>query len=116
MLILTDQMEQLGQTCAEAFVDRLTAFVRGEIGGAGDVSRDAIVALVQRAAGYGFTLQSTLATFVITACLLGDDFDRRVPAARELLEDSSPEEIRAFSLERLAVSLLSPAPAEESQP
>jgi hypothetical protein len=110
MLILTEQMGQLGGSCAAIFLDRLTAFVRAELGG--DVPREAIAGLVERAGGYGFTLQSTIATFVITARLLGDDFDLRVPAARALLLDTAPEEIRAFALEELAVSLVSPPPPE----
>lgn len=117
MLILTDQMEQMGRSCAEAFVDRVTAFVQGELGGpAGQVSRDEVVALLQRARRYGFTLQSTLATFVIAARLLGDGFDERLPAAREILLDDRPEELRAFELERLAVSLLAPPLPDEAHP
>lgn len=113
MQISTEQMEQLGRTCAEAFVDRLTAFVRAEVG---DVSRDAVAALVRRAGHHGFTLQSTIAAFVVAARLLGDDFDRRLPAARALLEGSDPEEIRAFALERLVASLVSPPPPEDTDP
>jgi hypothetical protein len=112
--ILSEQMEDMGRTCADSFTDRLTAFVRAELGGrAGAVTRDEIAALAERARAHGFTLQSTMATFVLTARLLGDGFEDRVPAARDLLAGDDPEELRAFALERLAVALVSPPPPEE---
>lgn len=116
MRILTEQMDEMGRTCAEAFVDRLTAFVRAELRGeAGDVTREDVVTLVERGGRYGFTLQSTLATYVIAARALGDGFEERLPEARALLLDDTPEELRAFALERLTVARLSP-PLSEPPP
>lgn len=115
MRILTEQMDQMGRACAEAFVDRLTAFVRAEVRGeAGDVTREDVVALVERAGRYGFTLQSTIATYVIAARALGDGFEERLPEARALLLDDTPEELRAFALERLTVARLASPPSSDS--
>lgn len=113
--ILTEQMDAMGRTSEAAFTERLTAFVRAELGGeACAVTREDVVALVDRARGHGFTLQSTIAAYVLAARLLGDDFEERLPAARALLAGAAPEEIRAFELERLTVSHLAPPPPEEA--
>lgn len=91
MRIRTEQMHELGKIYADRFVDHVTSFVRAELGGAsGEVTRDAIAALIDRARAYGFTLESTIVTFVIAAQLLGHDFDARLPDARGILEARSP--------------------------
>lgn len=117
MRILTEQMEAMGRASEVSFAERLTAFVRAELGGeAGEVTREGVVALVGRARAHGFTLQSTIVTYVLAARLLGDDFAERLPAARTLLEGAAPEELRAFALERLAVAHLAPPPPEKARP
>ncbi|HEX7688056.1 MAG TPA: hypothetical protein VF453_10130 [Burkholderiaceae bacterium] len=44
-------------------------------------------ALVARAAGYGLVDEQSAAIFVLNTWLLGPDFDQRVPALRQILND-----------------------------
>lgn len=110
--ILTEQMDDLNRTSAESFLERLTAFICAETG---DTTKEEVSRLVARAGTWGFTLESTIAAYVIAARLLGEGFEERLPAARALLGDDRPEELRAFDLESLTIATLSPTPAEESE-
>ncbi len=61
----------------------------------------------RRAAGYGLRSELDVARYVITAWLLGPDFDERFPAMREVL--SAPQLAaadKADAIERIAATVL----------
>lgn len=115
MRILKKQMSEVGRLHGETFVDRVTAFLQKELPGEPvGPARGDIAALIERARGYDLTLERTIVTYVITARLLGHDFDERLPDARASLKDDKPVDLRAMDLEELALAALHSSPAEGS--
>jgi hypothetical protein len=110
------QIREIGKVLATSFPGRVTAFVRAELpGAAGDVTQSEIEALIERARGYGFTLETTIVTFVLAARLLGDDFDDRLPDARAILEDKGPERMRALDLRLITITVLEQSSTDETR-
>ena len=64
-------------------------------------------ALIARARGYGLLAELDIGRFIVTAWLLGPDFDQRFPAMREILTESrlSPTQ-KADAIERLCTAVL----------
>jgi hypothetical protein len=62
---------------------------------------------IERAQAYGLFTELEVARYLITAWLLGPDFDRRFPAMQELLETVAlTPAAKAEALERVTVTLL----------
>jgi hypothetical protein len=60
-----------------------------------------------KANGYGLSSELDVARYIITAWLLGTDFDTRFPAMQETLRDASlSPERKAESIEEFSVTLL----------
>jgi hypothetical protein len=75
--------------CEATFEARLARFLREQFpeeGGADDAQfRNEIRAQIGAARSYGFETEQQFATYLVAACALGVDFDRRFPATEQVL-------------------------------
>jgi hypothetical protein len=83
------QWERLGQS---DFTSRMVAVLREQFPEQTAASTNEqlaapIPALVSRAATYGLVDEQSAAIFVLNTWLLGPDFDQRIPALRQILEE-----------------------------
>ncbi len=83
------QFDQLGRSdfssrmvaiLREQFPDQTAAFTDEQLAAP-------IPELVSRAGGYGLTDEQSAAIFVLNTWLLGRDFDQRIPALKQILEE-----------------------------
>jgi len=93
------------------FVDRFRALLHERFEQAKDVPRDeldaAIAHQLSKAEYYGLTSEQSAATFVMSAWLLGPDFDTEFPALNERLTNQRlSEHEKAKWLEVFTVGLL----------
>jgi hypothetical protein len=103
MSIFQLRPEHLKAISEEDFTIRVAIFLRDTFPDAEDVARDELVRTVgeqvHRAMRYGFSAEQDIATYVITAWLLGEDFDTEFPAAGQILTSTDGAEARAAALE-----------------
>ena len=82
---------------------RVATFLRDTFPDAEDVAWGKLVRTVgeqvRRAMQYGFSAEQDVATYVITAWLLGENFDTEFPAAVQILSSTDGAAARAASLE-----------------
>ena len=103
---------QFDQMATERFLDRVVEILCASYPDANSflASETGQTALRQqygKAVGYGLSSEGPAARYLITAWLLGEDFDTRFPAMYEVLSDASLAPWRkAESIERFAVTLL----------
>jgi hypothetical protein len=87
--ISSEQWKQLGR---DSFAARLIAIIRrNHPDQAAKMDFAAVVGAFQRQAAkaqhYGLTDEHSAATFVYTAWLMGEEFDTRIPAVAQILND-----------------------------
>ena len=84
--ICDEQMESMGRAI---FIDRVTGFLIQRFPDAGQLERselaEAIARQIEKAEAYGLCTERHATKYVVTAWLLGVDFDTEFPAAREVL-------------------------------
>lgn len=103
---------QLDQLADARFLDRLVGILAESDPGAGEALRTPEGKRILRqqydkALTYGLVTELDAARYVITAWLLGTDFDTRFPAMREILGEPrlSPSQ-KAEAIERVSTALL----------
>lgn len=103
------QMESMAR---ERFLDRVTAILADSYpesrgGLAGGDTREVMRAMYAKAHGYGFSVELDLARYIITAWILGTDFDTRYPAVAELLalQTLSPAQ-KSEAMEQMTTTLM----------
>lgn len=88
-----EQVAALAKIQSEKFTDRLAIFMCQEFPDALEVPKIEFKNIIDRqisqAQGYGFELEDQLATYVVTAWYLGEDFDTHFPAAKFMMSASS---------------------------
>jgi hypothetical protein len=99
------QMRAFAKASEERFADRVASFLQEQFPDAAGEPRGslkaAVVEQIHRAREYGFTTEAQLTTYVITAWVLGAEFDSDMPAARDMLRSQmhTPDD-KALWLER----------------
>jgi hypothetical protein len=99
------QMRAFAQASEDRFADRVVSFLQEQFPDAASEPRGslkvAIIEQIGRAREYGFATEAQLMTYVITAWLLGAEFDSDMPAARNMLRSQmhSPDD-KALWLQR----------------
>ena len=86
------QMSAFEKDQYERFIDRITAHLREQFPDAAalpvDELRIGVAAQLKRADEYGLDLEQEQAIYATSAWLLGEDFDKRFPAAEAVLSSS----------------------------
>ena len=109
MIIRKSQFDQMA---SERFLDRVIEILCASYPDArsslsSEMGRAALREQYSKAIGYGLSPEASAARYLITAWLLGPDFDTRFPAMHEVLSDPSIAPWRkAESIESFAVTLL----------
>jgi hypothetical protein len=110
LVINTEQLGTLDKVAEADFVGRAATFLIESFPEAANLPAEELVAAVGRqidkAKGYGLASERQAAAYLISAWLLGEDFDSRFPAARIALSvtDMSADE-KAKWLEEWTVEL-----------
>lgn len=103
MKIRKEQVTFLDEQGGKSYELRLTRFLRQQFPDAAEESeerlRPDVAVQIERAQGYGLLTEQEVATYVISAWLLGKSFDRDFPAATEVLTSSVPSGMKAHFLE-----------------
>ena len=111
-MLLSFSDQQLDVIAREHFLDRVTAVLIENGSGSPQGLRSADGRRVlreqfARAQAHGLASEQELATYLITAWLLGTDFDTRYPAMQEILATQSLTPARkAEAIERVATTYL----------
>ena len=111
-MILQISEAQMEAMARERFLDRVTAILADSYPGSraglasGD-TREVMRAMYAKARGHGFTVELDLARYIITAWILGIDFDTRYPAMAELLalQTLSPAQ-KSEAVEQMTTTLM----------
>jgi hypothetical protein len=94
----------------QRFVERVVAFLRENVPQMASEPPDAMAAQVRalkaEAATYDMTSEAAVATYALTAALIGADFAERFPGARKILFSANGEDKKAQLLEGFVVTLL----------
>jgi hypothetical protein len=104
------QMRAFARASEDRFADRLVSFLQEQFPDAAGEPRGslraAVVEQLGRAREYGFVTETQLTTYVVTAWLLGAEFDSDMPAARHMLRSQmhTPDD-KALWLERFTEKL-----------
>lgn len=81
---------QFADAAEAAYIRKLAAFLRANAPGMATEPDETLLPqvahVVQRARAFGFSSEREVATFALTAALLGADFADQVGGAREILE------------------------------
>jgi hypothetical protein len=103
VIIRKQQLTFLNEHQAATYELRLTRFLREQFPEAAEVDaaelRPAVAAQICKGRAYGCEDEQDAAAYVITAWLLGTDFDARFPAARDVLASSLSGKMKARFLE-----------------
>ena len=109
MILRKTQVAFLDQQQSSSFERRLIAFLQQEFEGA---AREPAAALqpelavqISNARKYDLLTEQSIASYVVTAWLLGPDFDVAFPAANEVLTAQIPGEMKAAFLEAWTTEL-----------
>ncbi len=108
MIIRREQLASLGES---RFRDRFRALLKECFEDARSISPDdlnaAISSQLKKAERYGLTSEQPAATYIMSAWLLGSDFDARFPAVGERLADENTSQAdKAKWLETFTTTLL----------
>ena len=102
-------MDALKLALERAFLLRLVQFLRNQFPDAVTAPQKELEAGVERqikqARGHGFLAEQDIATYVTSAWLLGEEFDREFPAVAEVLESISPVDEKANWLEQFTETI-----------
>lgn len=94
---------QFADTAEAAYVRKLADFLRANAPGMATEPDQTLLPqvahVVQRARDFGFASEREVATFALTAALLGPDFPDNFAGAREILEMKAPASRRAELLQ-----------------
>lgn len=103
MILRKEQLTFLNEHQAATYELRLTRFLREQFSDAAEADpaelRCEVASQIRKGRVYGCEDEQDAAAYVITAWLLGTDFDARFPAARDLLRSSLSGKMKARFLE-----------------
>jgi hypothetical protein len=108
--IRKEQIAALNTGQAENFDRRMAAFLQEQFEEAAEEPVEELLPVIEaqteKANRYGLTTEQDVASYVITAYLLGLDFDTEFPAAQEVLTAQVPAENKAVFLEEWTKEML----------
>lgn len=94
----------------QRFIDRLVAFLRQQVPQMAREPQDVMVAQVRalkaEAATYDMNSERAVATYALTAALIGADFAEKFPGARKILFTKNDQDKKSQLLEGFTVTLL----------
>jgi len=104
MLILRHpQLIALATKGKEDFINKIMDFLRSEIEDVKKMDdldlRKEIDNQILKANRYGFCLNSTVASYIISAFLMGENFDTDFKVATEILNEKTNEEVKCKKIE-----------------
>ena len=106
MKVRSEQIAALDQHQSRDYELRLTKFLQEQFADAASEPADMLLpevaAQIQRARGYGLLSENEIANYVISAWLLGKDFDQEFPAAKQVLRAPISGNMKAHFLEQWA--------------
>lgn len=104
MKIRKQQFDALNQQQEAGYELRLTEFLRKQFADAAVKPvaklRPEVAGQIAKARGYGLLTEQEVASYVISAWLLGQDFDKEFPAAQEVLTAPVSGNVKASFLEQ----------------
>ncbi len=96
MIVKNFQFETFSNLNKNLFIKRIIALLRTEFESASEIPDDefkvAITNQIEMANQYGIQIQSNIAKYIITAFLMGEEFDKNFEGARKILENNSFDE------------------------
>lgn len=102
MVVRVDQISAMSCVPGAEFVKQIASLLRDYFDDAANEDSEALLAVsqrqVQKAAGYGLDSQGAAASYVITAWIMGEDFDAEFEAASTQLQSAESQEHKAFWL------------------
>jgi hypothetical protein len=107
------QISAFREDAESRYVDSVVTFLKSNIPKAAEDKPETlnafVAAMVKKAKGYGLATQREAAIYVITAYLLGENFDESFERGRRVLHSSLPGADKAEMLQRAAIELLDSA-------
>jgi hypothetical protein len=115
-LIKNSQLETLSAIGREEFIKKMMKLLRDNFVDVRSIPmhvlHDKISVQIENAKGYGLTLTQTFASYIVTAFVLGENFDKDVPKAHEILTNDTTESTKTKSLEDLVNTILAESEKE----
>ena len=112
------QLTAFREDAERRYVASVVTFLKKHIPEAADEKPETlsafVSALVDKAKGYGLTTRREAAIYVITAYLLGDNFEAGFERARRVLSSSLSGAEKAEMLQRAAIELLNSAEGKQA--
>jgi hypothetical protein len=109
-LIKNSQLETLSAIGREEFIKKMMKLLRNDFEELRSVPvkelHDTISLLIDKAKAYGFSLTSTLASYIVTSFVLGDNFDTEISSAKDILIEETHETQKSKNLEDLVNNIL----------
>lgn len=100
---------QFAETAESAYIRKLAGFLRANAPGMATEPDHTLLPqvahVVARARDHGFSSERDVASFALTAALLGPDFPDNFPGAREILDMKAPAPRRAQLLKDFTCEL-----------
>lgn len=93
LVIRAPQFDRLATHSGQGFVQRMAAFLRANTEGAADLDDGEMSATLERLVSdarlFGLATEQEVATYIVTAWLLGTEFPTEFPAAAVVLGDAA---------------------------
>lgn len=109
MLIRKEQLDAFQRAADHDYEMRLVRFVQDQFPDAAHEPEaslaEGIREQIAKARSYGLLTEAQIATYITSAWLLGGDFDREFPAARQMLRSDAPTDEKSDWLERFTKDL-----------
>ncbi|MDR3752325.1 MAG: hypothetical protein P4K93_03140 [Terracidiphilus sp.] len=110
LAIRDDQFSTLQAEGGAGYIRSLVQFLRDEVPGTAEEDEkyllDFVKAMVEKAKGYGLKTKRDAAVYVISAYMLGRDFEEDLQVAKRVLSSSLPGPDKAKWLQDATVSLI----------
>lgn len=107
--IRKEQMDAFQQAAERSYRIRLVHFLRQQFPDAAECEETSLTQevgeQVLKARSYGFLTERQIANYVISAWLLGRDFDTEFPVVQQMLGSELPPDEKSGSLEQFTTEL-----------
>jgi len=104
-VINDDQLAALGTPEKDALAGKMMLVLRGKFAQANELAdaefKESIALQIERALYYGITIERNIALYIVTAFLMGENFDTEFKAVQHFLPDPNLDETtKANALEQ----------------
>lgn len=101
MIIKNQQFDAFVNPNKKEFIKRMMSLLREEFESAAQIPDDEFKAIItnqiKRANNYGVKIETNIAKYIITAFLMGIDFDKNFTGARKILDNNTVDETNKIS-------------------